>query len=199
MKLYQLLFCGVLLGSQVQAATIANMLFKSDSAGSGVFIFEVDGELKQLFCNQFYPNATTLPYQANVASLADLTGTTLFNLGDPDALFKYQRVAILDLMALLDPSIAVNAVKANRHIVDGTGALPPGAQDLFDFVMAADASKYNLSGFRIYTNPITQEVGGYDGGGGVDIPVEDTPEPAAFVLLGSGLLGIGIFRRRRSS
>src|SRR5689334_4110710 len=131
------------MASPASAATIADMLFVSDSAGSGVFIFQVDGELKQLFCNQFFPNATTEPYKANVSTLSDLSNTTLGLLGDPDALFKYQRVAILDLLALNDPSIAVFAVKANRRIVDGSGPLTPEAQALYDFALAANAANYD--------------------------------------------------------
>lgn len=174
------------------------MQFVSDAAGSGVFIFNVDGQLKQLFCNQFEPNATTLPYVANVATLADLTGSTLFLENDPNALFKYQRVAILDLLALADPTIAVHAVKANRFIVDGDGALTPKAQELLDFALAANAANYDLSGFKIYTNPITQEVGGFDDPYEEDFPSTEAPEPGAFVLLGSGLMAAGILRRRRA-
>ncbi len=187
-------WCLCLLASSAYSATIAQMQFVSDSAGSGVFIFNVDGELKQLFCNQFLPNATTLPYEATVSTLADLSGTTLGMQNDPNALQKYSWVAILDSMALADPSIAVDAVKANRRIVDGTGALTPGAQALFDLVQTLNPADFDLSGFRIYTNPITQEVGGFEGGSG-EFPQTDTPEPSAFVMLGSGLVAVALWRR----
>ncbi len=140
------------------------MQFVSDAGGSGVFIFNVNGQLKRMFCTQFLPNATSSPYIANVFTLDNLTGTVLGMQGDPQALFKYQRVAILDLQALADPSLAVAVVKANRRIVDGMGPLTPEAQALYDFALAANAANYDLSGFKIYTNPITQELSGFDTG-----------------------------------
>ncbi len=167
MKLHRYLLLG-LLSSIPAFAVTANMQFVSDAGGSGVFIFNVNGQLRHLFCTQFFPNATTLPYVANVATLANLAGSTLALQGDPQALFKYQRVAILDLLALADPSIAPAAVRANRRIVDGVGGLTGGAQALYDFALAANAADYDLTGFRIYTYASvpsqSQEVTGFDPG-----------------------------------
>jgi hypothetical protein len=193
-KLLRGLILASLLGQASWAATIVNMEFVSDAGGSGVFIFNVNGVPTQLFCDQFLPNATTLPYQANVATLADLTGSFLAVNNDPQALFKYQRVAILNLLALGDMTLAVDVVRASRHIVDGVTPLTPSAQILHDFAMGANAANYDLSGFRIYTNLTTQEVTGFPGGFDLDL---ETPEPAAFLLIGSGLTAIAFVRRRR--
>lgn len=185
---------GSILGSSAWGATIAHLQFVSDTGGSGVFTFTVDGLLTQLFCDQFEPNATTLPYTANVATLADLTGSTLALQNDPQALQKYQWVAILDLIALADPAKAVDAVRANRRIVDGMGPLTPGAQTLFNQVTAANPAAYNLTGFRIFTKAGTQEVTGF----GSDFELNATPEPGALVLFGSGLAAMAWLRQRRS-
>ena len=162
MRVHHLLLVGLLTASSSWAAT-ANLLQVSNP-NSGVFIFNVNGQPKHLFCDQFTPNATSSPYVANIATLADLTGSTLAVQGDPQALFKYQRVAILVLLALADPSISVSAVSASRRIVDGVGPLTPAAQALYDFALAANAAAYDLTGFRIYTNVLTQELTGYDTG-----------------------------------
>ena len=193
MKLLRFMLLSACLAFPSFAGTIAQMQFISDDAGSGVFIFSVDGEYWNLFCHQFLPNATTLPYEANVATLADLTGTVLQLQGDPNALKKYQQVAILDLYALANPSSAVDAVRASRRIIDGSGPLVPAAQALFDWVQTQDPTKYDLSGFRIFTNLRTQEIGGFDPG----FDLVDVPEPSAMVLLGSGLAGLLLLRRRR--
>lgn len=193
LRLPKLALLAVLLTSSTWAATIANMQFVSDAAGSGVFIFNIDGELRQVFCDQYEPNAQTGPYQAHVSTLADLTNTVLGLQGDPLALFKYQRVAILNLQALLSPTLAVDVVRAARRTVDGHGPLTPTAQGLYDFALAANANDYDLTGFRIYTNLRTQEVTGFDGGFNLNL---ETPEPSALVLFGSGVIVLAAFRRR---
>lgn len=161
MKLPRLVLFGALLSTPAAWAVTAQMQMVSNS-GSGVFVFSVNGQARKLFCTQFTPNATTSPYVANVATLANLAGSTLALQNDPQALHKYQMVAILDLMALADPSIAVDVVRANRRIVDGVGPLTPAAQALYDFVLTANPANYDLTGFKIYTNAITQEVTGFD-------------------------------------
>src|SRR6266498_1666433 len=72
----------LLLGSSAWAGPIVTMLYVTESA-PGADVFSVDGVLKQLFCDQVFPNATTGYYKATVMTLADLTGTTLAIQGDP--------------------------------------------------------------------------------------------------------------------
>lgn len=184
MKLYRIAML-MALGSSVWAGQIVNMLLLSENA-PGVFEFSVDGITRQLFCDQFLPNATTMPYRANVATLADLTGTTLAVQGDPLALLKYQQVAILNLQGLANPALQQDVIRASRIIVDGVGPLTVGASTLLDFVRAQNPANYDLSAFQIFTNPITQEVVGFA-----------TPEPGAFFLISSGLAAIALVRRRR--
>ena len=162
MKLFYVLGFGCLLAGQAGAVT-ANMQFLADVAGAaGVFDFNVNGQVKRMFCDQFLPNATTSPYVANVSTLDNLTGSVL--AADPQALFKYQRVAILVLRAMADPSLAADVVRANRRFVDGVGPLTPGAQALYDYALAANPASFDLSGFKIYTNFTTQELTSFDTG-----------------------------------
>jgi hypothetical protein len=193
MRLHKLAALVWLGASSSWAATIANMQYISEVGGSGVFTFSVDGVETQLLCVQFFPNATTSPYQANVSTLADLSASTLGLQLDPNALFKYERVAILGLQVLDNPALAADVVRANRYIVDGDGPLTPEQQALLNFAMAANAGDYDLSGFRIYTNVTTQELTGFVD----DFDLDAVPEPSTMVLFGSGLVAAALFRRKR--
>src|SRR5882724_12959512 len=143
------------------------MLFLGAVSSPGFFIFDVNGTTELLLCDQFLPNVTTSHYQALGYSLADFSGTTLGLAGDPDALHKYQMVAILDLLAYANPSLAPDVVRANRIIVDGSGATTPGAAALLAFAQSANPADYpQLANFVILYNPLTQEQTGFFGGGG---------------------------------
>ena len=151
----------LILAGSAWAAPVHNMFFLEIDA-SGFFVFEVDGIIQRLLCDQFNPNVTTLPYKAVGYSLADLSGTTLGLAGDPNALHKYQEVAILDLLAYANPSLAADVVKANRIIVDGSGQGTPAVVDLLNFVATQNPADYpQLANFIIFVNPITQEQTGF--------------------------------------
>src|SRR3954452_4971508 len=156
------------------------MLLIGSQANLGFFTFNVNGTSQQLLCDQFLPNVTTLQYQAVGYSLTDFSGTVLGMQGDPQALQKYQQVAILDLQAYANPSLAADVVRANRFIVDGSGPLTPGAQALLNFVQTQNPANYpQLASFLIFTNPITQEMTGFlDTGGSTG----GVPEPATWGL-----------------
>ena len=168
----------------------ANMLFLG-GVNPGFFEFSVNGTDRTLLCDQLLPNVTSEPYVANVATLTDLSGTTLVVEGDPNALRKYEEVAILDLIAYQDPSQAADVVRANRIIVDGSGDATANALALLNFAESADPSHYNLSGFQIFVSQRipTQEMTGFP-----------APEPGTLALIGSGLLLlVRCTRLRRSS
>jgi hypothetical protein len=180
------------------SAQVYNMFYLGAVSSPGFFIFDVNGTTQLLLCDQFLPNVTTSPYQALGYSLADFSGATLGLAGDPDALHKYQMVAILDLQAYADPSIAPDVVRANRFIVDGSGPMTPGSTALYNFALAANPANYpQLANFIILYNAITQEQTGFFGGGGGG--GGGTPEPGTLVLLGAGLAGIVFKVRRRQS
>jgi hypothetical protein len=171
------------------------MLLLASAANVGFFVFDVNGTTQQLLCDQFLPNVTTQPYQATGYSLADLSGTTLFLQGDPQALHKYQEVAILDLQAYANPSLAADVVRANRFIVDGSGPMTPGSQALFDFVQTQNPANYPaLSNFIILVNPITQEMTGFLDQGGSQGGV---PEPGTWPLTAAAAVALSCLMRRR--
>jgi hypothetical protein len=192
-KCIALLF--LVVGSSAWAAPVYNMLLVGSQAGLGFFTFNVNGTTQQLLCDQFLPNVTTQPYQALGYSLGDLSGTVLGLAGDPQALQKYQQVAILDLQAYANPSLAADVVRANRLIVDGSGPLTGGAQALLNFVQTQNPANYpQLASFLIFTNPITQEMTGFidtGSGGGV-------PEPGTWGVTAAAAVVLSCLRRRRA-
>ena len=178
----------LLISNSAWAAQITSNMFFLGGVNPGFFKFSVDGVDERLLCDQFFPNVTSEPYVANVATLADLTGTTLVLAGDPDALRKYQEVAILDLLAYQDPSQAGDVVRANRIIVDGSGPSTPNALALLSFVEGQNPASYDLSGFEIFVSQRipTQEMTGFP-----------APEPGGLALLGAAVLVLGNRLRRQ--
>lgn len=188
----------LLLSGSAWAETV-HMLYVGAIGSPGYYLFDVDGVERMLICDQYEPNVTTERYLANVATLADLTGTALVAKNDPNALWKYQRVAILDSLAFADTTniqLAEDVTWAARRVVDGSGILPGNAQTLYDWVQGENAANYDLSLFRIYTptpSPLlSQEQTGFE------FPDQSAvPEPSTVTLLGAGLAGIALGRRRR--
>jgi hypothetical protein len=166
------------------------MFFRGAVTSPGFFLMEIDGVINPLLCDQFLPNVTTEPYQAIVATLDDLTGTTLERQGDPNALEKYQLVALINLRAYQDPSLAADAVRASRFVVDGFGPMPNSSLDLLAWAQAQDPADFaaELATFKIFANPITQELTGYI-----------VPEPGTVFLIAGGLLSLIAVRRFRAS
>lgn len=184
----------LLVGSPLGASQLEVNMFFLGETNLGFFTFSVNGVNQQLLCDQFLPNVTTLMYTSKVATLADLANTQLVANSDPVALLKYEQVAILDLQAYADPTLAADVVRAARIIVDGSGPNPPKTQQLLDFARAQNPANYDLTSFRIYTSPLTttgdrltQEMTGFP------VPVGITgspvPEPSSTVLL---LIGFGV-------
>ena len=176
-----------LLGSSAWGAQVYNFLFLR-GVNPGFFVFDVDGVERQLLCDQFAPNVTTLQYQAIGYSLNELaSATTLALFGDPQELLKYQLVAILALQAYADPSLAPDVVRANRIIVDGSGPHTPGADALLAFVQTQNPADYpQLADFIVFSNPTTQEITGF----------LFTPEPGTLGLFGAALVALAWMRRR---
>jgi hypothetical protein len=182
---FAIFLCVFLAASSAPAATL---YFQQFISSPGFYEFTVDGVTQLLLCDQFSPNVTTEPYTAMVLTLADLTGSQLDRNNDPLLLQKYQQVAILDLRAYADPSLAPDVVRAIRFIVDGHGPLTPGAQDLLDYVALQNPADFDLTGFRIFVGvgTVTQEQTGFL-----------TPEPATYAMMSIGLIGLFYARSKR--
>ena len=186
-----ILLCS-LLGGALWASQIQVSMFLISENNPGFFTFNINGTVENLLCDQFLPNATTERYTSSVATLNDLANTQLVRNGDPAALLKYEQVAILDLQAYSDPTLAADVVRAARIIVDGNGPNTPGSQRLLDFVQSQNPAKFDLSGFMIFTSPLlangdplTQEMTGFPPAGG-GITGSQVPEPSSAVLLPIG-------------
>ena len=198
-----------MLSCSAWSAVTTSTLFFTGGVNPGFSLFTIDNVTGQkLLCDQFAPNITSSSYQSLVFGLADLTSTSqvaLIRAGNTlaQALDKYKLVALLDRMAYADASLAADVVRANRVVVDGSGATTAQSIALLALAQtqALTTSIAQLSDFRIYnsplnlqgTGPVTQEMTGIIGGGGGSVP-----EPGTMLLLGVGLTGIAMFRRRQN-
>jgi len=187
------------------------MSFVTAISSPGFFTFNVNGTIQELLCDQFAPNVTSQPYVAIGYTLADIAAPgpipNLALSSDPDRLHKYQEIAIIDLQAYANPSnstLAGDAVRANRIIVDGSGPHTPGADQLLAFAASQNPANYpQLSSFIVFVGPvnvagisITQEMTGFLGGGDTGGGGGGVPEPSTAFLLGGGALA-GLLAKKR--
>ncbi len=203
------LFLALVLSCSAWSAVISQTLTNTGGLNPGFSIFTIDGVTGQkLLCDQFFPNITSNTYTSLVYGLADLTSTSqvaLIRAGNTlaQALEKYKLVALLDKMAYANASLDADVVRANRFVVDGSGPMTVQSTALLSLAQtqAMTTTIAQLSDFRIYNSPlnlqglapITQEMTGIVGGGGGNIP-----EPGTMFMLGAGLTGIALYRRRQS-
>ncbi len=196
----------LMLSCSAWSAVISQTLTNTGGVNPGFALFTIDGVTGQrLLCDQFFPNITSNTYTSLVYGLADLTSTSqvaLIRAGNTlaQALEKYKLVALLDRFAYANPSNAADVVLANRRIVDGSGPTTANSDALLLLAQAQALTTTiaQLSDFRIYnsplnlqgTAPITQEMTGIIGG--------TIPEPGTMLLLGAGLAGIAMYRRRQN-
>jgi len=209
MKHKVLLFASLLLSSPAWSAqiTVSMINIGAVQPQPNFFVFDINGVIRDLLCDQFVPNVTSERYTAKVATLDDLTDTALIRQGDSTALArqKYTWIAILDTLAYGNAALAPDVTRANRFIVDGSGPMTTLSTQLLEFAQMANPANFNLTGFQIFV-PIrndgsifpTQEQTGIDNGGGGGGQGQ-VPEPTTAFLVSGGIGGIlawGIRRRR---
>lgn len=146
----------------------------------------LDGAPTGFICDDF-GHRINVPgtYQVTVSSLSDLSNTRFGNL--PDGLFLYQQVAWLMWQMNSHPLAIGDLQYAIWNTFDASA--PDTAGSIAWQLLAANIKPgdFDWSGVRIYTPVGKQEF------------IAAVPIPSAVWLLGSGLLGLLAFRRRRLS
>jgi hypothetical protein len=175
-----------LLANTANAAPIVTMQLVGLPGQPAIYTFLVDGVLLQTLCDDAQHSIGIVPYQATENTLSDLTGTLLDRNDDPNELFDYETIAILDLRALSDPTLIPEveddewAITQNR-----TGRLDTADAALLSWAQSQNLANYDLSDFVIFATPDHQEQTGFIP------PVEqqssNTPELATGLLTVSGL------------
>jgi hypothetical protein len=141
-----------------------------------------------LLCDDAIHSIVTTPYQATEHTLTDLSGTLLARNGDTNALLDYEHIAMLDLMALADPTNTIligNVEEAIWSITQDRQSRDPDAASLLGEVDSEDPANFNLSGFAIFATPDTQEQTGFTGAI-VNHP-SSAPEPSSWLLAAGGI------------
>lgn len=191
-RLIVFLFCS----AAVWAAPVATLQFLGPFTGpEGFENFLVDGSNVQLLCDDIHHSVPDFAYQANVDTLTDLSDTLL--AGNPQVLLSYQHIAILDLRAIQDPTLAPAVVQAIQAITDPFNQVSSQAAGLLSWVATQNPGQYDLAGFRVFANRTFQEQTGFvppPSGGAGGSPV---PEPDSDITIFSGLAVLSVLLRKR--
>jgi hypothetical protein len=172
----------------LRAAPIVNMQLLNSPGEPNVYDFLVNSTPTQLLCDDAFHGVVTTPYQATEYTLSDLSGTLLGRNGDPNALLDYERIAMLDMMALADPSnstLVGNVVEANWSITQNRAGRNAGATALVNLVDSEDPANFDLSGFVIFASETAQEQTGF----------VMSPEPGSWLLVGASIGLLMLLRR----
>lgn len=144
-----------------------------------IYDFLVDGSPVQLLCDDAIHGIITTPYQATEHTLSNLTGTLLQRNGDPNSLLDYQHIAMLDLIALQNPTDIPLIATVEDAIWSITQDRQVGGADAASLLAEVDSenpANVDMSGFVIFATPDGQEQTGF-----VQVhPV--VPEPASWIL-----------------
>lgn len=177
----------------VSADGVVGMQLMSSPGQPSIYDFLVNGSPLQLLCDDALHSIDNIPYTAMEDTLSDLGGTLLYRNGDPQALWDYEEIAMLDLRVLADPSLIRDVITAIWSITSGREARDPGAAAMIDWVTTQNPATYDLTGFRIFASPDHQEQIGF-----VDSSVgPSAPEPAPWQILGTGMVLLFLLRPHR--
>jgi len=174
----------------LQATPIVTMQLLNSPGEPDIYDFMVDGSPMQLLCDDALHSIVTTPYQATEQTLSNLSGTLLARSGDTNALLDYEHIAMLDLMALADPTdtaLIGNVEEAIWSITQDRQSRDPDAASLLSEVDSENPANFNLSGFVIFATPDSQEQTGFIGFVSPGVSPAASPEPSSWLLAAGGI------------
>ena len=176
-------------------ADTINLISLPDSTYAGYYVGPVQGNLnggtqQGFVCDDFVtPTHVPSSFAVHVSTLADITQTKFGAASN--GLFKYQEIAWLLGQMESNPTQVGPIQFAIWSIFNPSTPIVPGEQYWLSAAASINPADWDFGSFRIYTatDTVNQEfVGG---------AADPVAEPAAILLLGLSLTGLGLLHMRR--